>query len=1004
MSEKRTQESTLVKFGLFSSPSHNPSRPAPRPDCCPEKGSNYTFKGANESEDQHNTFDRLSNHFSLGNHDKVLTAAKGEREYFMLENVSFGKKCAQVKRRAQARGHLEVNDEPTEAVNLYSGKTLSNPSARSSKSRIMRTLKTSDKSGKSGRPESHRVERDRISEFSSGTEKARSPRKLGEDINTRRTVTGGSRKRNTLVARMSSGKSSLNSRKTSKNRGKEESERSRQISPFGPKVKGQAGIFADKGRLIRAFEVGRKTPNSKKLSLDFQRKDSAGGSQKKRKHLSIHVGGEGDFNQLSRQYFSSKNSNVADFKPFVAGKSSILKLRESRQASGVEAPAKFSTYLAEQRVKGLSGAKTPPGLFSKYLYRRKGREERGSPNFKKKGDCEVLKVERATGPKTPSRKLASFFNKNNPQNKRVKFIASQRNAPKKASLAQLSKRLSNRRVKIAHQQAHESLNENSMMHIQNRVDIETLINSKLVSSRTKNTFLKRPNWGAGEKSETSIVFGRPKNRKTPGRTAKPGKSGVLQKIKKAKSKGSRAKRKKEGESWNLYKPNSFKKKAKPSRDKPRVHKKTKPRKVVLRKSPNLIISRRKSSKKSSKTPGSSRKLDAAKRRTLKKLRSSKGPSSLGKRSSKKKTAPERGKKTFFKTQFRNLRGARDDAKSASLKKEGSIAANQILLFKNIKDRLTSSFKKRQTKLGGQAKSSDKAKSLQKRKQIESHFKSHKKKLKLGSISPSAQLQSFRLRPYSKTPNAGSKVLNTLMRKWPKKRSKLRRTKGVIESVSCLEKSILDSRIRQRDPFAQMMSIYTPTQNPKKPPSKLKIANLFSKHELQKKIQRSQKENFSKFNLSSHKEQVSRPGNQTQSFRKTDKSRNLISIKFNLDKRGKEGSRRMPVSRKKSGLNAKIKRNAMRGWIRGFKKEAPRVKLEPREEHWQAQGQGQKQRHELVRLKRYLAKKKRFLVKTTTRPRRAKKERKKCISKKNKRHCRVVRTKKGRLFVKGRRGA
>ena len=135
---------------------------------------------------------------------------------------------------------------------------------------------------------------------------------------------------------------------------------------------------------------------------------------------------------------------------------------------------------------------------------------------------------------------------------------------------------------------YESLNENSMIHIQNRVDIETLINSKLISSRSKNTFLDktgiRNKDKTENKSETSILFGRKINKfkkiNPKNQTSKMDKIKIClksNKNKKSKSKGNKIIKKPNDESWNLYKPNQLKNNLKLNN---KIFK-NKPKKIVL---------------------------------------------------------------------------------------------------------------------------------------------------------------------------------------------------------------------------------------------------------------------------------------------------------------------------------------------------------------------------------------------------------------------------------------
>jgi hypothetical protein len=925
----------------------------------------------------------------------------------------------------------------------------------------MKTLKTSEKSKTSPNSLHSQKSRQRniilrgqIGQFSTGKSSTQYKTKLEDNIMNKRTVRTKSKK-SKFEKNEFKFKNILKNRSKVKEARKSFKRKSKELL-FAKNSSKSRGIFSNKKGIIKAFEIGRKTPNSKKkLSLDFIKKSKKLNSQQTRKHLSIYVDVDDDVSQINRNYFSTKNSNVMEFKPFTAGKSSILKLRESKNISGYDSKGRFSNFLnGEQPMNRFSESRTPTALFSKYLYKRKGKEIKKSPNFKKKKTkIEVMEVHRISDKDTPkirssskasSRKLKSFFNKNNPRNKQEKLIASQKNYKidsssknqmlKKNSLSNISKRLSNRKMKIHVDGAHESLNENSMLHIQNRVDIETLINSKLMSSRSKNTFLDKTNlskkMGVNKNSETSIILGEKKEiKKEVTRVIdqmKKQKSGLLEKVKKARSKGSQKMKKNlmPEEPWNLYKkiqpkknfpksqqtPKNMKKvkitKKKYSKEKRRnsqIHKKMKAKKVILRKNSKVIISTR----KSSKTPESKKKSYTRKRKKSKKIRSTKLINSMGKKStSKGRINPNlfsqvRNKKQFYNTQIKNSKKFKEKLKSSSLQREKGLVANKIMLFKNIKEKLTTSFKKKQMKINlssriSTVQSTEKSKSFRKKGSIKKKFKSYKKskKLKLGSISPGNNLKSMRLRQYSKTPNAQTNMLKSMIKRWPQKRSKFKRsgTKGGIESVSCLEKSILDSRIRQRDPFVQMMSIYTP-QNIKIGPDKLKIANLFSKHELQKKIQKTQKENFSKFNLSAQKSVQD-----SKSFVKKSKYKNLISIKFNLDPKNKKSLHRKSKSQKRRS-SSKPKNKKLVRWFNKLKtslKESKNIGCQYDENVMKIRNE---QRHKMIKLKSYL-KKKIFLARVNLKNINKKERKKKFISKKKRINQYIRKIKKKGLFIKG----
>lgn len=990
------QEDTLQKFHWRrAEPKEVQPPPDTQPDLC--RDSDYTFREP-MVEGTRNTLEILSNNFSMGNTERIMArnprekGQAGKEKYFLLDNVSFAKKSP-LKRQFQ-EGNVDLvfhKKESVNAINIYSGKSQFSNSVQSSKSKILRTLKTSEKS-KKAKERASRKAKASLSEFSNGkpgraslgkgllwspagSKKSRSPKPRQQDL------------RFSNAKKVSSSRASLKKRKTPKNCGKEkikefQSQRRSKVQGFSyskdsemfssskrNKSRGQNLIFPDKNHLIRAFEVGRKTPSSKKkLSLEISGQGKNGNSQQTRKRLSIHVEGEDEFAQLSRQYFSSRNSNVMEFKPFAAGKSSILKFREqSKQASTIDPKNKFSNFLKGNQM----ASKTPSGLLSKYLYKRKG-DTRGSPDFrKKKGGGPVQEIRGGPSRKKPksdstsklsSCKLASFFNKNNPKIKRKKLIANQKiikmetpnklGVPKKNSLSNISKRLSGRKLKIKKSHVHESLNENSMIHIQNRVDIETLINSKLVSSRSKNTFLEKPKPKPNaltqiyDKSDTSIIF----NYKTPNSDFCPEKfkKSIASKMrlasikrKKQKEKGrSGLKGKQEtpngGEKYDLYgearrkitgdSKNDSRRKTRVSLEKGKGRSslkkriKSKSKKVVLRKSSKVIISTRKSSKTPDRPTKSHSKHKKPKKPKFHKIGSSLGKkSSLKCKRSSKLFEEAKSKAKFFKTQLKNSVGRQEGGKSMSMTQKQGLVAHKIKLFKNIKEKLTSSFKQKKFKINSSSrfsnvKSIEKSKSLRQKPDPQQKFKSQKKmcKLKLGSISPKSNLQSFRLRPYSKTPTSVGRGLKDLIKKWPKKRGKFKRTckKPLVESVSCLEKSIFDSKMLSKD--ANFLA-FQATPLAKKNSSQLKIANLFSKHELQKKIQKTQKENFSKFNLSAIRGSKSK--RDSQPLAKQEKYKNLISIKFNLNKKNKESMLKTPKNKKKKQLNLKIKKSGMKGCFR-----------------------------------------------------------------------------------------
>jgi hypothetical protein len=1073
---KLRDKETLNKFNPSRRDPHDPSPHIKAPETkLLERESNYTFRGQN-LEGTRNTMDVLSNNFSMGNTERIGQVkgevgelkGKGKGKYFMLDNMSFGKKSGKKLDFFTINTGLAFQKkEDLGAINLYSGKSQFSNSIKSSKSKVLRTLKTSEKSKKSKEGGSKRKHTP-ISEFSSGFQSKDSLKKMSlwspsqrkkENLAPMQPIKLMKRYSQKLgklgVGLNSSRKSMKNFQKTPKNCGKGKMKEfsshtrnkikgfsySRDSEMFSSskrnEAKGQRPIFTDKKKIIKAFEIGKKTPGSKlkKLSLDFSGKARGKNSQQTRKRLSIHVeAGEDDFYQLNRQYFSSRNSNIMEFKPFTAGKSSILKYRESNQASQADSKIKFSNFLLENsKMKQLGNIKTPTALFTKYLYKRKvarndeNKSERQNQVFKKKKlECQVMEIKNEnnskglsiknnSNSKLSSRKLASFFNKNNPKLKRKKLIANQKNQKsqnsykkhiaKKNSLNNISKRLSNRKIKLKQNHIHESLNENSMVHIQNRVDIETLITSKLISSRTKNTFLDMTQNNQGKstynKSDNSIIF--QKKFKNADFDDKKFKKSIMNKmrlvnIKKKQSK-SKSKSKKQqkfdqklskklkDEPWNLYRQNEDKrihtqgerepekntdqKRVKRSEDKLKTKrsgkkKSLKSKKIVLRKSSKMIISTR----KSSKTPDAKAK-SYTKKKKSQNFKLNKIGNSLGKKGSlkcKRNTKlfeQVKNKTKFFKTQLKNSIGLQERIKSSSIKKKQGLLTNKILLFKNIKEKLTSSFKQRQFKINlssrvSNVKSIEKSKSLKQKQGKKIKFKSQKKisKLKLGSISPKNNLQSFRLRPYSKTPNSGSKVLKNLIKKWPKKRCKFKRNaKNIgVESVSCLEKSILDSKNMTKEGKQLILGTYITTPNTQKSANKLKIANLFSKHELQKKIQKNQKENFSKFNLSAIRESQGRK--KKDSVPKQEKYKNLISIKFNLNKKKKEGQLKTPKGNKKIQFNAKIKKSGLKG---SFKKlESISIPFESKNVANFLKFVILKKHHEIYKLKKYVKKKTYFM--------------------------------------------
>ena len=1031
--------------------------------------SNYTFKGPNP--DNFNspkaTFEMLSNQFSLAQNEKDMNSQGEEalqKNYFLADNVSFGKKSdckiPQVQDIYGARMGLFSGPVREEPVNLYSKGPSGSGSSRG-KDSIMETLKTSSKSKKSKGSGQMFVQRQLITEFSSGksskknvSQNSKNNIGLEEDLMIKRTV--GQRRQSqgivlsikdlNEVRQVKQSRSSLTKpvknfqdpkpqfSLSNKYNFTKSASSGKHISPHVNK------IFNNKRGIIKAFEIGKRYSASKlkKLSLDFSRqKKPSTSSLRNGKNLSIHVNPEmADFQSINRQYFSTKNSNALEKGRIPSGKSGILKMREkSGQDSGLDPKKGFSNFgLTKSLLKEVSGMATPSRLFSKYLYRRKSNalEERWarpqSRAFKKKkGSMKILEVaetppqennylsRRDTSTskipskspiKTSSRKLISFFNQNNVKLKTSKLIAK-----RKISKGSLHKKkpdpdgLLNRssaKLIIDSRMAHESLNENSMLHIQNRVDIETLINSKLLSSRSRNILQDKSlipfekKTPKENKSETSILASQTENRykqiikksniqskerlteriENPraskgkkGRKRIPIKDRSLVKVFPQSVKYSKTKHMNEDNIWNLYKKE---RKGVRSKDKKALKEKLKSRKgskksgssrtpntsrgkkIVLRKSPNVIISTR----KTQKTPDFIGK-KPKKRKLSKKMKSGKLMNSVSKKKLLKKVYGKSSiyegsteQRKFFKTHLNNSKVRKEGVKSYSSRKESGSMAQKILLFKNIKEKLTSSFKKKGLSRAEADPRTNNAKSSEPMKKYQfskKKFNSQKKmsKLKLGNVSPNQNFQNFKLRAYSKTPNHNTNALRKLVEKWPHKRTRLTKNKKplLVESVSYMERSPKKSGPRQRDLALKMVSLYSKTPNGLTEKGRLRVANLFSKRELQTKIKMSQKENLSKINLSIYQAaKKSKKISLKNKLRdKSPKYKNLVSIKFNKEgklKKSRIGRNKSLKSSKISNCNSvspklqkikfsrdpKKKKSEASNWLGKLKKRAKQIDL------------------------------------------------------------------------------